>query len=275
MESKNIETNLATPDSNLLVCNYYEGDCSTSIDGGTIAMMYASSDQKSNVVYKGNTYLLYGMSLVRKSMHSIDGKFSAGELILSHINSKDKLYLTICIPVSINVKKTSFGTLLKKVPNTVHGFQSPKSFVPSGVFYSYQLQENAEQIVFASSNVNITTTELNLVPINSFKMNTRDDVVVYKHSQPTGKKAITFGDDNVYIDCQPIDAPESSSSLSPIESITAPSISFTNLQDNKFIQMLLMFIIFMIVMVIFFYSYEFTTGMFRELTKTVAKMNPL
>ena len=271
MESRNIETNLTTPDSNLLVCNYYEGDCTTYMRSNLIKMVYASSDQKSNVVYKGNTYLLNKMALFRKSIHSIDGVFSAGELMLHHINSENKILL-ICIPVSINIKETSFGTLLKTVPNTVHGFQSPKSFVPSGVFYSYQLQENAEQIVFASSNINITTAELDLVPINSSKMND-SDVVVYKHSQPTGKKAITFGDDNVYIDCQPIDAPESSSS--PIESITAPSISFSNLQDNKFIQMLLMFIIFMIVMVIFFYSYEFTTGMFRELTKSVAKMNPL
>ena len=274
MESRNIETNLTTPDSNLLVCNYYEGDCTTTYNktATLIKMVYASSDQKSNVVYKGNTYLLHTMMLFRKSIHSIDGEFSAGELLLHHINSENKILL-ICIPVSINIKETSFGTLLKKVPNTVHGFQSPKSFVPSGVFYSYQLNENTECIVFASSNVNITTAELNLLHIHSFKMNT-SEVVVYKHSQPTGKKAITFGDDNVYIDCQPIDAPESAST-SPIESITAPSISFSNLQDNKFIQMLLMFIIFMIVMVIFFYSYEFTTGMFRELTKSVAKMNPL
>ena len=90
----------------------------------------------------------------------------------------------------------------------------------------------------------------------------------------SGNNAVSFGDDNIYIDCQSVDAPEST--LSSITSaVPAQSINFSNLQNNKLIQMLLMFIIFMIVMVIFFYSYEFTTGMFRELTKSVAKMNPL
>jgi hypothetical protein len=70
-----------------------------------------------------------------------------------------------------------------------------------------------------------------------------------------------------------VDAPESSPPS--ISGAPVQSINFSNLQNNKLIQMLLMFIIFMIVMVIFFYSYEFTTGMFRELTKSVAKMNPL
>jgi len=50
-------------------------------------------------------------------------------------------------------------------------------------------------------------------------------------------------------------------------------INFSKLRYNKFVQMLLVFIVFMIVMVIFFYSYEFTTGMFRELTKSVGKID--
>jgi len=271
----NIATNLATPNSNMLVCNYYEGDCETIQKKNAIRIKYATSDQTSNVVYKGKTYILVSISLYRKSLHAIDGKYSAGELIMVHMNSATKLYLCICIPVSINLKNTSFGTLLKRVPSKVHSFQSPKTFIPSGVFYSYvgSSMDNCamqiEYIVFPSSNVNITSSELKLVPNNSSKLYT-GPVTVYKHSQPTGKKAISFGDDKLYIDCQPIDAPESSGTpdLSDAKNV-ATSINFSDLQHNKFVQMLLMFIIFMIVMVIFFYSYEFTTGMFRELTKSV------
>lgn len=272
----NIATNLTSPDSNMLVCNYYEGDCSTVKNKDSISMKYAVSDQMNNVVYKGNTYILESIGLFRKSVHTIDGKYSAGELVMVHKNKEKELTLFICIPVSINVKNSSFGTLLKTVPSKVLSFQSPKTFIPNGVFYSYTASDftkcigKVEYIIFASSNVNITSAELDLVPTNSYKIYKGGDIVVYKHSQPSGKKAISFGDDNVYIDCQPIDAPESSANVSASDiSGATKSISFSDLQHSKFMQMFLMFLVFMIVTVIFFYSYEFTTGMFRELTKSV------
>lgn len=275
----NIATNLATPNSNMLVCNYYEGDCTTIKKPDSIVMKYAESDQISNVVYKGDTYILKTIRVFRKSLHTIDGKYSGGELIMVHVNKEKESVLFICVPIYIHLRQSSFGTLLKTVPSMVHSFQSPKTFIPSGVFYSYvgtdfaQCKKQIEYIVFASSNVNITTAELKIIPNHSFKIY-NGNPIVYKHSQPAGKKALSFGDDNVYIDCQPIDAPESSgSTAATVASDTASSISFSDLQHSKFVQMLLMFIIFMIVMVIFFYSYEFTTGMFRELTKSVAKMN--
>ena len=218
------------------------------------------------------------INIYRQGLHSVNGVTSAAELFLIHYNSKKNFILCICVPVSINLKNTSFGTLLKKIPMTVNNFQSPKIFIPTGTFYSYegsniyQCDVPTEYIVFASSNVKITSEELESLPKHGVFKQYAGAMDVYKHSQ-----SLSFGDDKLFIDCQPIDAPELDKSAGPKLSDTnntAKSINFSDLQNNKFVQMLLMFVIFMIVMVIFFYSYEFTTGMFRELTKSVRGAMP-
>jgi carbonic anhydrase len=274
-----IATNSAKSDSAGLTCNYYEGDCTSINAKDCIQLKYEASDQTSNVVYKGDTYTLKKINLYRTGLHTVNGVTSAAELFMFHRNTNKNLDLCICVPVSINLKNTSFGTLLKITdkPNTVYNFQSPKAFIPSGVFYSYvgtniyQCSVRVEYIVFSSSNVIITSEELGRLPKHAIFKPYEGPMIVYKHSQTT-----SFGDDKLYIDCQPIDAPESTTSLPKVADATVPakSITFSDLKNNKFVQMFLMFVIIMIVMVIFFYSYEFTTGMFRELTKGVKVATP-
>lgn len=301
----NIITTTATPDSNGLQFNYSAGNCSSSqppndIGGWFIKLKY-TPDIKNTVIYKDNTYALTDIRLYKNSMHTIDGKFSAGELVLMHVceNTSPRLLLNICIPISLttDLNKSSFGTILKTVPSTVQSFQSPKTFIPTSTYYSYtgtglyDCSIPIEYIVFSSSNLNITSAEFNGLPNNTFKQAKNTGIIIYSHSNQsstgsgaspittigslvsTANKAVSFGDDNIYIDCQSVDAPDSFGSASSATPAPVDSINFSNLQNSGVIQMLLMFIIFMVVMVIFFYSYEFTTGMFRELTKSVAKMN--
>jgi len=301
----NIITTTATPDSNGLQFNYSAGDCSSSKGSDNkipfIKLTY-TPNSKNTVMYKNNTYALTDIRLYKNSIHTIDGKFFAGELVMIHISSITNLKLYICIPISLttDIKKSSFGTILKTVPSTVHSFQSPKKFIPTTSYYSYtgtslyNCSILTEYIVFSSSNLNITPAEFNGITNNTFKQAPNTGIVIYSHSNQsstgsgtgsgaspittigslvsTANKAVSFGDDNIYIDCQSVDAPDSvATSATPPAPVD--SINFSNLQNSGVVQMLLMFIIFMIVMVIFFYSYEFTTGMFRELTKSVAKMN--
>ena len=312
-----IITTSATPDSNGLLFNYSGGDYTSAL-GSNANIPFIKLTPKKNkntVTYKKNTYTLTELRLYKNSIHTIDGKFFAGELVMIH-TSDTNLKLFICIPVSLttDINKSSFGNILKKIPSTDN--ISPKTFIPTNnysikSFYSYygtnlyDCKHQTEYIIFASSNVKITPAEFNGVKNNTFRRLVNTKNVIYSHhtnqvisadtsktptKTPTtnkplinemstigslvssGNNAVSFGDDNIYIDCQSVDAPESITSSS---AVPAQSINFSNLQNNKLIQMLLMFIIFMIVMVIFFYSYEFTTGMFRELTKSVAKMNPL
>ena len=301
----NIITTTATPDSNGLQFNYSAGDCSSS-KGSNIPFIKLTytSDSKNTVIYKNIAYALTGIRLYKNSIHTIDGKFFAGELVMVHA-STDNLKLYICIPISLttDITKSSFGTILKTVPSTVHTFYSPKTFIPTSTYYSYtgtglnKCDIPLEYIVFSSSNLNITLAEFNGLPNNPFKQAPNAGIVIYSHSNQsstgsgvvtsvgaspittigslvsTANKAVSFGDDNIYIDCQSVDAPDSFGSASSATPAPTDSINFSNLQNSGVIQMLLMFIIFMVVMVIFFYSYEFTTGMFRELTKSVAKMN--
>jgi carbonic anhydrase len=297
----NIITSTATPDSNGLQFNYTSGDCKSKKDKTLIELRYES---KNTVIYKNTTYALMGIILFKNSIHSIDGKFFAGELIMYHISTISNLhYLNICIPISLttDIKKSSFGTILKTVPSTVLSFQSPKEFIPTTSYYSYTgtnpyvCSIPTEYIVFSSSNLNITPAEFNGITNNTFKQAPNTGIVIYSHSNQssagsgtdsgaspittigslvsTANKAVSFGDDNIYIDCQSVDAPDSFSGATGASPAPVDSINFSNLQNSGVIQMLLMFIIFMVIMVIFFYSYEFTTGMFRELTKSVAKMN--
>lgn len=294
-----IITDTATNDSNTIICNYYAGDATFNINSQTdrqtdrhrqtktAEIKYGDTDTPSNIKYKGMTYMLKRIFIYKKSVHSINGKFSVAEMVMIHLNTATQQRVCICIPISLTIKQeSSFGTLLSSVPSIVRNFESPKIFVPSGVFYSYtgslffhcDSPIKNEYIVFASSNVSITQSELDNIPTQSFKIS-QTDIPIFKHShQSAAGKTISFNDDKVYIDCQPIDATESSTSeITTTSSQTQPpSISFSEMKNNQFIKMLFMFIVIMIVLVIFFYSYEFTTGMFRELTKSVAsKMNNL
>lgn len=304
-----VKTQSTTVDTDMMVVNFTSGDCTVDKLGtSAILLKYKSTN---TVTYKNIKYDMAWIMLFNRSLHTIDGKYSAGELIIKMVSPtllNPTAILNICIPITITLDstKSSFGELLKTstFPKTISNFGSPKIFIPIGDFYSYTgsgLDRCSEQqqtyIVFPSSSVNITTTELAVIPLNPYKL-TQNAGIVYHHSQqsatevataianqtmPTedgdgmattatmATKAVTFGDEDVYIDCQQIGS-ESGGTADTSSSTTQPqSISFSKMKDNKFVQMFLMFLAFIIVMVIFFYSYEFTTDMFRELTRTVAK----
>lgn len=288
MTSCNAPINLVTtsstikPSTESLICNYYAGNCTSTVKASNITFEYDITDLPSNIKYKGTTYVLKSCKLYKPSIHKIDGKSSVAELVLWHQHISTNSNLLICIPVKINVTgTTSFGTLITQPKVAVPNFDSPKKFIPNGEFYSYTARnftncsnsDPVEYIVFSSSNVTITQTELKMVPATSFPTMSNPNTVVYKHTRQTSNKpTITFNDDNVYIDCQPIDAPEEGTIAAVASKMPAPpSINFSRLKYNKFAQMLLVFIVIMVGIVIFFYSYEFTTGMFRELTKSLGK----
>ena len=301
-----VKTQSTTVDTDMMVVNFKSGDCTVYKVGTFVVLKYTSTT--NTVTYKNIKYEMAGMMVFNRSLHTIDGKYSAGELIIK-MHSPTLLnptaILNICIPITITLDstKSSFGELLTGTfPKTVSNFGSPKIFIPIGDFYSYTgsdfdrcSTQQQTYIVFPSSSVKMTTTELAAIPLNTRKI-TQNAGIVYHHSQqsatevattianqtmPTdgdttmtttmATKAVTFGDEDVYIDCQQIGS-ESGGTADTASSTTQPqSISFSKMKDNKFVQMFLMFLAFIIVMVIFFYSYEFTTSMFRELTRTVAK----
>ena len=273
------------PSPDKLMFNYYVGNCTAVKKANYIEIEYDIADLPNNVKYKNANYVLKVCRLYKKSIHQINGKNSVAELILWHQHASSNANLLVCIPVTISLDKTSFGTLIPIEANksVVKNFNSLKQFIPSGDFYSYSASNFTncsssavfEYIVFPSSTVVISQTELNNIPNNSYSVSTTPTASIYKHTpQIAGGSIISFSDDSVFIDCQPIDAPEfSGTSTSSLQPPSMSGINFSKLRYNKFVQMLLVFIVFMIVMVIFFYSYEFTTGMFRELTKSVGKMN--
>ena len=303
-----VKTQSTTVDTDMMVVNFKSGDCTATKLGAFVVLKYTSTT--NTVTYKNIKYEMAGIMVFNRSLHTIDGKYSAGELIIK-MHSPTLLnptaILNICIPITITLDstKSSFGELLKTgtFPKTVSNFGSPKIFIPIGDFYSYTgsdfdrcSTQQQTYIVFPSSSVKMTTTELAVIPLNTRKI-TQNAGIVYHHSQQSATevattianqtmptdgdttmattmattKAVTFGDEDVYIDCQQIGS-ESGGTADTASSTTQPqSISFSKMKDNKFVQMFLMFLAFIIVMVIFFYSYEFTTSMFRELTRTVAK----
>jgi carbonic anhydrase len=285
----NIDTSstLIKPTSERITFNYYAGNCAAIRKANNITIEYEIADLPNHIKYKNENYTLKLCKLYKKSIHQINGSHFAAELILWHQHALTNANLLVCIPVSISLEgKTNFGTLIPSETNSktmVANFDSLKKFIPSGDFYSYSASNftncnssaKVEYIVFPSSNVSVSQTELNNIPSRiPYPIITNSAAVVYKHtSQNAGGSVIKFSDDNVFIDCQPIDAPEYGDTVMPATLVSTPGINFSRLKHNKFIHMLLVFIVFMIVMVIFFYSYEFTTGMFRELTKSVGKMS--
>ena len=284
----NIDTSSPSikPSQDKLMFNYYVGNCTATRKSNYIDIEYDISDLPKNVKYKKTNYVLKACKLYRKSLHAINGKYSVAELILWHQHASSNANLLVCIPVKISLDKTSFGTLIPNETSsksTVANFDSLRQFIPSGNFYSYSGSNFTncnssvvfEYIVFPSSTLVISQTELNNIPYSSYPISTSSSASIYKHTpQKAGGSIVSFSDDNVFIDCQPIDAPEYSDEPKiSSEPPSAPSINFSKLKHNSFVQMFVVFILFMIVMVIFFYSYEFTMGMFRELTKSIGNMD--
>jgi carbonic anhydrase len=285
----NIDTSSTSikPSSEKITFNYYSGNCAATRKANNITIEYEIADLPNHIKYKNENYTLKLCKLYKKSIHQINGQNSVAELVIWHQHALTNANLLVCIPVSISLEgKTSFGTLIPNQTSNktmIENFDSLKQFIPSGDFYSYSASNftncsssaKFEYIVFPSSKISVSQTELNNIPSSiPYPIVANSNAIVYKHtSQGAGGSVIKFSDDNVFIDCQPIDAPEYGESVMPTTLASTPGINFSRLKHNKFIQMLLVFIVFMIVMVIFFYSYEFTTGMFRELTKSVGKMN--
>ena len=278
----NIDTKITKIDdtSNELVFNYYQGICKSTKSADFVSLKY--SNEGNNIVYKGYTYTLLAMTIFKRSLHSFDDTDSSAELLMVHHNNNEKQSLIICIPINTSVEKSSFGRILEKVPSKVENFKSPKTFIPPGIFYSYTSSSifpklgTTEYVVFKTSELKIKPAELALIPSHSsaYKQ-TEFSGTVYKNVNATSKNTLLYGDSEVFVDCQPIGASDAGGNNKQIDKAddVVKSINFTDLQNNKFVQMFLMFVVIMIVMVIFFYSYEFTTGMFRELTKSVSMGN--
>jgi hypothetical protein len=280
----NINTNKTKDDSNGIALDYTDGDVNVKIPIGKPMIMKYVSNVTNNIKYKDTTYLLHDVRIYKPSIHTINGQSSAAEIVITHINTATNASVCICIPVSITTSNNStLKPLFTKFPNLIYDYKSLKRWIPGGTFYSYTAlpffkcttDVKNEYIVFTSSSVTISSAELQKVPGHTYKLSPTN-ITVYKHSSQSAQgKTISHKNDDIYIDCQPIDAPETTTTTTPPPSSSQKSISFSQMKDNKFIQLFVMFLVFTIVMVIFFYSYEFTIGMFRELTRSVSKMNPI
>ena len=280
----NINTKQATDDSNQIVVDYTEGDVNVSVPVGKPLIMKYTTNVSNNIKYKDTTYLIHDIRMYKPSVHTINGKSSAAEIVITHVNTATNASVCVCIPVAITTSNNStLKPLLKNIPSLIHDYRSLKSWIPGGTFYSYTALPffncttgvKNEYIVFANSGMTISSNELQKIPSHAYKLSPTA-IQVYKHSSQSAKgKTISHKTDDIYIDCQPIDAPPETTTATPSASSLQQSISFSEMKDNKFIQLMVMFLLFTIVMVIFFYSYEFTIGMFKELTRSVAKMNPI
>lgn len=276
-----INTNKTNDDSNGIAVDYTEGDVNVDIPVGKPLTLKYATNVTNNIKYKDTTYLMRDVRIYKPSVHTINGKSSAAEIVITHINTANNTSVCICIPISIITGNNStLKPLFTKLPNFIHDYKSLKNWIPKGTFYSYTALPffncttgvKNEYIVFATSSITITSLELQKIPSHSYRLSPTA-IQVYKHSSQSAQgKTISHKNDDIYIDCQPIDAPETTTTTTPSSQQT--SISFSEMKDNKFIQLFVMFLLFTIVMVIFFYSYEFTIGMFKELTRTVAKMKP-
>ena len=162
-----ITTGAVTDASSNLVCFYYSGDCTSTRTGNGMSLAYSNDGKhKNNVIYNGDTYYLLNCNVWRSSYNSINGKVSAGELMIVHQSPITKAYLHIFVPITLG-ESSDFDTLLtptQAVPKIISpNFNSLFSFIPNSPFYS--ITNWSTMCIFDKSNIHMTLDEFNNIPI--------------------------------------------------------------------------------------------------------------
>jgi len=276
----NIDTS-ATVIACTLKCEYkfkYKNSyCSATNMGEYLKLSYDALSSE-NVIYNLTKYTVKEIRIYWKSLHTFDGKASDGEMIIVHTSSSGKGDLLVCVPIvrgnSNSVATGKLNTILDNVSQTANVINvetgiipdltyNLNSFIPKKPFYMYTATEpwspcstqKCNYIVFTpSSETNIYINQSSydnilkkVINENPYKAKLITNVAQNFLSFNSQGPSVGDGDDEIYIDCQPVGASdESKTVVTDTGETLSSSVNVISLFQNIFIQIVIGSIVFVL-----------------------------
>jgi len=264
---------------------YINSSCIATNRGDYIELSY---DNTSNppVVYNDTGYNVREVRLYSPSIHTYNGKYTDGELIVVHNSIIGLNNLLVCVPIKINDVDSEDSKILSNIIKTISNNAPNKDeatdirilnynlnfFVPKKPFYSYTgtllyqpCGRNIDYIVFSPNEyyINISSnsfsTLIKLITPHLYKIQKKGTTSLFYNSK--GAKKYTSSN-NIYIDCQPVGLDKNKIEEVVVTQFKTPSFTGTNIFKNEGIQLFLGILLFFL----FFYTMFWLFNLFKNYT---------
>lgn len=268
--------------------NYPVASCTATILTDHISLTYNSSKK---INYNSLEYTVSEIRIYSKPIHSFGGQPSDGEIIIIHKSNTNKM-LMVCVPIIKSQLSTTSSNNLSYLMETLQAnkggvtitdFATLNDFVGKTKFYTYNASnflaldcsQTVNYVVYRPNDYTVPMMQdafailTSLIKSHAYQTVTAFDTKIVKPALYINEQGPNISnDDQIYIDCQPINKSEetidvNNSKSSPV--VKSFSINFNALKSNQFLQFILCFIIFIIIMYISYYSIEVVNKIFAPI----------
>ena len=273
---------------------YPNSSCIATNRGDYISISY-DTFSSSPVKYNSIDYNVKEIRIYHPSLHTFNQNKSVAEIIIIHISNKGTNPLLVCIPLTENNINSDSSTILTTIINNV-SINAPSSgesatitmdnfslnyFVPTKPFFSYTAIQpyqpcvgNVDIIVFQPNVANcyISTASLNkLKKINQTNSySTKKGPLLFYNSKGSNQ-SINTGNDEIYIDCKPIDKSSEQILLtnSNYNSDSLNNIDWNAIQNSFLFKLIIGSLLFVFLIMIFYFILKLISGRPFEFKKTI------
>lgn len=271
----------------------YRADYSDSVCVATKMSNYIACKYDTNsaqtVTYNTVSYYVYEIRIYSPSLHTYDGWYASGEIIIMHKTSTTQNVL-VCIPIATtspatNVNKVASQNLSDIINATAtcdgdcevtfsgtNSMFNLNNFIPVGVpFFSYNgtfpwcesSVGNVNYVVFdpGSFTVACSQTQLSLIPQNTYAITTTPPAL-FINSVGVNKNV----SNNVYIDCVPVETSTDETTMYANASAMPTTLSLPTIDMTTMWKILTTFTVIIIIILLIIAYYKFV-GLFKTDTK--------
>lgn len=269
---------------------YQTSSCVGKNVGDYISLSYDNSST-SSVTFNLISYVVKEVRLYHPSLHSFNGNKLDAEMIIVHTSNTGEMPLLVCIPIKISNSASVSSAFFKNVITTMAKNAPAEGdsttikmnnynlnfFVPKKPFYSYTgiepyqpCSEKVNYIVYDASEIYLDMPQS---VYDNFKKIIKENYYTVKSGLPffyNPKGSNTATNDDIYIDCQPVDQSEETTE---VVNDTSSSIdfSFEDLKNNDVFK----FIVAVVIFLIFIYLLYGLISMFKLVSKGINKASEM
>lgn len=225
------------------------------------------------VTYNASGFDVQEIRIYTPSLHSYSGSKADAEMIIVHNSSSGEKPLLVCVPIKSNNSSSESALLFNTIVNTVAS-NAPSdgesttvnvrkfnlsSLVPRKPFFAYSATEpyqpcstDVNYIVYSTSEASLDMTPSTLDKLTKIIKSNSYDVkkgpsLFYNEKGPTKGGS---GSDEIYIDCQPVNASQETTEV--ISDYSGSSnhmrIDIKSLLNNIYVRMFLGSLLFIILL---------------------------
>ena len=260
---------------------YSNSNCVAKNNGDRIDLSYDDSNVPP-VTYNGNKYKVSGVSISASSYFLFNGKPAKGIMTIGHAPVVGGASLVVIIPIVSGNSSMPSSKILTKIINETANL-APKSgnksvinvenynlnnIVPKKPFYSFTSDGGRSDVIAYGIENAITIDADTIAKLNSI---IKGETFVLKAAwlgkiffNPKGPNSSgsSSGNDDIYIDCQPVNVSEETIQMSSENKLSAyyqmksdydAKSTFIKIYNNPWFQLLLL----IFVIVIFYYFIQF------------------